>query len=392
MNKPKITYFAETSGRPPHVPFGIYQSDRALHMYILGKTGTGKSTLLETLAMADIADGHGLILIDPHGDLAERLASAVPEYRKHQLIYLDPASDAGTFGYNPLKNIKPEYIARAVSGLLETMRNHFGEKSWGSRMEHILRNVLYALFEYGNACLPDILRMLSEKEFRAQVVRKVTNPQVRYFFKEEFSKLWGRTLFDAIAPIQSKVGALLTDPILVKTLVNHKTEISFRKAMDESQIVIVNLSRGILGSDTAHFLGSVITQTVALDAMSRLELEATKRTPMYLYLDEFEHLLTKGTASMLSEVRKAGLAVILANQYFHQLSPDIHAAIIGNVGTMVCFRVGAEDAKFVSRIFGEEISATNILNQSNHNFFIQMMIEGEPSKPFSGKTSMKLLT
>ncbi|MBN8648315.1 MAG: type IV secretion system DNA-binding domain-containing protein [Caulobacterales bacterium] len=390
MNDELITYFAITCGRPPSIPFGIFQSDRALHMYVLGKTGTGKSTLLEALAMSDIRNRNGLILIDPHGDLAERLVARIPDERAHHLIYVQPGNGKGVWGYNPLKNVRPEYISRAVSGLLETMRFHFGEKSWGSRMEHILRNVLYALLEYGNATLPDILRMLSEKDFRNEVVRSVTNTQVKYFFQHEFSKLWGRTLFDAIAPIQNKVGSFLTDPILMQTLVEHQNEISFRRAMDTNGIIIINLARGILGNDTAHFLGSIFTQTITLAAMSRLELPPNKRTPCYLYLDEFEHFVTKSMALTLSEVRKVGLALVLANQYLHQLPPDIHAAILGNVGTLVCFRTGAEDARYLAKSFGDEISMIDILHLSNHHFFIQLMIHGEPSKVFSGKTSLTL--
>lgn len=388
MNEDVITYFALTGGRPPHIPFGIFQGDRAFHMYVLGKTGTGKSTLLETLAISDIENGRGIILIDPHGDLAERIQARVPKQRKHHLIYVNPANGIGEYGYNPLKNVKPEYISRAVSGLLETMRFHFGEKSWGSRMEHIFRNVLYALLEYGDASLPDILRVLSEKDFREEVLRSVTNPQVIYFFKQEFSKLWGRTLFDAIAPIQNKVGSFLTDPVLRQTLVEHQREISFRRAMDERNIVIINLSRGILGNDTAHFLGSIFTQTITLAAMSRLELQEDRRVPCYLYLDEFEHFVTKSMALTLSEVRKVGLAIVLANQYLHQLPPDIHAAILGNVGTLLCFRVGYEDAQLLSKTFGNEIEVIDMLQLSNHHFFVSLMIHGEPSKPFSGKTSL----
>ena len=249
---PNISYFATTNGRPPHRLFGIYQDDRMQHVYILGKTGTGKSTLLQTLFMQDIQTGRGSILLDPHGDLSSAIARETPVCRQGNLRYIDIADDTLSIGYNPLKAVPKELIPLAASGLLETFRHHFGEKAWGNRMEHIFRNTLYALLEYQEAELPDVLRMLSEKEFRAHALQRVTNPQVRYFWEVEFTKLWGNTLFEAIAPIQSKVGAMLTDPKLRQFLVDFKEPLSFRKAMDEGQIVVVNLARGVLGADTSN--------------------------------------------------------------------------------------------------------------------------------------------
>ena len=245
MNK-HISYFANTNAREPYRPIGIYQADRMQHVYVLGKTGTGKSTLLSNLFMQDVEAGRGCILLDPHGDLSRAIAHATPVCHQSRLVYVDVANDLSPFGYNPLKNVPPNLIPLAASGLLETFRHHFGEKAWGNRMEHIFRNVLYALLEYQKADLTDILRMLSEKEFRATVLTKVTNPQVIYFWQTEFTKLWGNSLFEAIAPIQSKVGAFLTDPKLRRFLVDFDKAISFRSAMDDGQIVIINLARGIL--------------------------------------------------------------------------------------------------------------------------------------------------
>jgi Type IV secretion-system coupling protein DNA-binding domain len=292
---------------------------------------------------------------------------------------------ANPYGYNPLKAVPKELIPLAASGLLETFRHHFGEKAWGSRMEHIFRNTLYALLEYQEATMPDILRMLSEKEFRAEVLAKVQNPQVLYFWHTEFTKLWGNSLFEAIAPIQSKVGAMLTDPKLQRFLVDFTEPISFRKAMDEGQIVIVNLARGILGADTSNLLGSLLTQTISLAALSRQSIPEEQRLPCHLYLDEFEHFLTPGTAGMLSEVRKVGLSVTLANQYLHQLESDMKAAVMGNVGTMIAFRVGPEDARLLVRHF-EGIKEADFQNLPNHNIYVRMMIEGEPSPAFSGNS------
>ncbi len=382
-HNPNISYFATTNGRQPHQKFGIYQADRMQHVYVLGKTGTGKSTLLQTLFMQDVVNGRGCILLDPHGDLSSAIARETPVCHQGRLCYIDIANDDISIGYNPLKAVPKELIPLAASGLLETFRHHFGEKAWGSRMEHIFRNTLYALLEYQEASLPDVLRMLSEKEFRAHVLTRVTNPQVLYFWQVEFTKLWGNTLFEAIAPIQSKVGAMLTDPKLRQFLVDFKEPLSLRKAMDEGQIVIVNLARGILGADTSNLLAGLLLQTIALAAHSRQSLPEALRPPCHLYLDEFEHFLLPATAGMLSEVRKVGLSVTLANQYFYQLDGDVRAAIMGNVGTIISFRVGPEDARHLSRHF-EGINEIDLQNLPNHHLFVRMMIDGEPSRAFSG--------
>jgi hypothetical protein len=384
--KDNISYFGITNGRLPHHIFGIYQADRMQHFYVLGKTGTGKSTLLSTLFMEDVAAGRGCVLLDPHGDLACAIAREIPQAQKHRLLYVDPTSNNNPFGYNPLKRVPKSLIPLAVSGLLDTFRQHFGEKAWGSRMEHIFRNVLYALLEYQEASLPDILRMLSEKEYRASVLKRVTNPQVRYFWTVEFTKLWGNSLHEAIAPIQSKVGAFLTDPKLRAFLVDFTEPLSMRYAMDQKQIVIVNLARGILGTDTSNLLGSLLTQTITLAALSRQSIGVEKRTPCHLYLDEFEHFLTPSTATMLSEIRKVNLSVTLANQYIHQLPKSLQTAVLGNVGSIVTFRTGPEDARLMWDIFGDRISSSDIQELPNHHFYTRILIYGEPSVVFSGKT------
>jgi hypothetical protein len=388
---PNISYFATTNGRPPHRQFGIYQHDRMQHLYVLGQTGTGKSTLLHTLFMQDVSAGRGCILLDPHGDMSSAIAREISQCHQGRLRYIDIADEQSAIGYNPLKAVPAHLIPLAASGLLETFRYHFGEKAWGSRMEHIFRNVLYALLEYQQAELPDVLRMLSEKEFRAQVLQRVTNPQVLYFWQHEFTKLWGNTYFEAIAPIQSKVGAILTDPKLRQFLVDFTEPLSFRQAMDEGQIVVVNLARGVLGADTSNLLAGLLLQTIALAAMSRQSLSSEERRPCHLYLDEFEHFLTPGTAGMLSEVRKVGLSVTLANQYLYQLDSDVKAAIMGNVGTIISFRVGPEDARRLSRHF-EGIEEIDFQNLANHDLFVRLMIDGEPSHGFSGTAINSALT
>jgi hypothetical protein len=356
------------------------------HFYVLGKTGTGKSTLLSALFMEDVVAGRGCILLDPHGDLATRIAGSIPKSEAHRLCYVNVASNELRLGYNPLRDVRDDLIPLAVSGLLDTFRQHFGEKSWGSRMEHIFRNVLYALMERGGAELPDILRVLSEKSYRLELIKDIRNPQVKYFFEHEFARLWGAPLFEAIAPIQSKVGAFLTDPKIRAFLVDFKEPLSLRRAMDTNQIVIVNLARGILGSDTSNLLGSLLTQTITLAALSRQSVPLEKRIPCHLYLDEFEHFLTPTSATMLSEIRKVNLSVTLANQYIHQLSSQIQASVLGNVGSILAFRTGPEDARRICDIFGDRITSTDMQQLPNHHFFISMLIAGEPSVVFSGTT------
>ena len=385
-----ISYFATTNGRQPHKPFGIYQADRMQHVYVLGKTGTGKSTLLQTLFMQDVINGRGCILLDPHGDLSSAIARETPECHQGRLRYVDVANAENAHGYNPLKAVPKELIPLAASGLLETFRHHFGEKAWGSRMEHIFRNTLYALLEYQEASLSDVLRMLSEKEFRAQVMQRVTNPQVLYFWHTEFTKLWGNTLFEAIAPIQSKVGAMLTDPKLRQFLVDFSEPLSLRRAMDEGEIVVVNLARGVLGADTSNLLAGLLLQTIALAALSRQSLPTEGRRQCHLYLDEFEHFLKPGTAGMLSEVRKVGLSVTLANQYLHQLDGDVRAAVMGNVGTIISFRVGPEDARMLSRHF-EGIEQIDLQSLPNFDLYAILMIKGEPSLPVSGRVTKTVI-
>lgn len=381
--EPALSYIGLATARPGALPFGLHQADRRQHLYALGQTGTGKSTLIETLIAQDIAAERGVILLDPHGDLAERVVSRYPD----RVRSFDIAAAPGRYGYNPLKAVAPALIPLAVSGLMDTFHHHFGEKAWGPRMEHIFRNVLYALIESGRATLPDVLRMLSEKDFRQTVGERSKNPQVRYFFTDELPKLWGRSYFEAIAPVQSKVGAFLTDPKLRRSLVDFETPLSFREAMDEGQCIIINLARGILGSDTSAIMGSLIVSTITLAALSRQALPEAKRTPCHLYLDEFEYFLTPGTATMLSEVRKVALVVTLANQYLAQIDPARRAAVLGNVGSHLCFRIGPDDAAIMAARFDlarPEVSGLQTL--PNHHFMASIMIDGTPSRAFSGRT------
>jgi hypothetical protein len=385
MMKEDITFFGTSNARLPYRPVGIYTEDRFQHLYVIGKTGTGKTTLIENFIRQDIAAGRGIILLDPDGDLAERVTSGMNEGSRQRLTYLH-LGKPGRYGYNPLKAVAPQLIPLAASGILDTFRHHFGEKAWGHRMEHILRCTLYALLEYGKATLPDILRLLDDKDYRHEVLSHVENQQVLYFFREEYDKLLPRARQEAIAPIQSKVGAYLADPHLYKTLVDYGEEISLRRIMDTREMLIVNLCRGKSGSDSAHLLGSLLVTTITLAALSRTSLPEASRVPCFLYLDEFEHFLTGSSAGMLSEVRKMKLSVMLAHQYLAQLPDSLRSAVLGNVGTIISFRVGAEDAPLLAREFAPVFTATDFMHLPNHEMYVKLLIKGEVSRGFSVKS------
>ncbi len=365
--------------------FGIRQSDRLFHLYALGKTGTGKTTLLETLVRQDIAVGNGLALIDPHGDLVERVAAWVPAYRRDHLRYLDASDPNQPFGYNPLKRVAKSAIPLAASGLMEAFKKHWSD-AWGVRMEHVLRNAIYALLEMGDASLPDILTLLTDKKFRKSVIDKLENEQVKIFWEKEFDQYSFRYRADAIAPIQNKVGALLADPLMKRMLTEPEKMLHFRRMMDRQEILLVNLARGKIGEDSTALLGSLLVTTIGLAAFSRANIPEAERRPFYLYMDEFQNFTTKSVATMISELRKYGVGLILANQHLSQLDVDVRDAVLGNVGTLIAFRLGPQDASMIAREFVQRFEPIDLMNLENHHIYLRLMIDGAPSKPFSAVT------
>lgn len=379
-----ISYFAETNGRKK-VRFGIKRDDRLFHLYVIGKTGTGKTTLLERLAQQDIQHGHGVCVIDPHGDMAERLVACVPEHRKDDLIYFDAAVMNQPYGYNPLRRVRVDKVPLAVSGLMEALKKLFDD-AWGVRMEHVLRNTLYALIEYGDATLPDILRMFTDTTFQRSVVKKITNSQVSEFWEHEFKDYNPRYRQEMISPIQNKIGAFLADPRLYRIFTNPPIDLRFRHIMDSGKILIVNLAKGRLGDDSANLLGALLVTTLNLAAFSRSELPEEARRPFYLHLDEFQNFTTLSVANTVSELRKFKLGLVLANQHLHQLDEDVKHAILGNVGTLITFRVGPEDARILAREFEPKFSLEDLVNLPNRHIYLKLMIDGAPSRPFSAIT------
>ena len=386
--RPDISYFARTNARNQHRLFGIKQVDRLSHVYMIGKTGVGKSTLLETLALQDLSARRGFALIDPHGDLVERVAARVTPDHEKRVVYLDATDPKQPYGYNPLRRVRDDKIPLAVSGLLETLKKLWPD-AWGVRMEHVLRSSLYALLERDHSTLPDILRLYADKEFRASVVRGIRNETVKRFWEDEFEHYPARLRAEACAPIQNKLGALLSDPTLYRILVEPEIDIRFRSLMDEGGVLLVNVSKGRLGEESALLLGSLVVSTLGLAAFSRAEQPAETRKPFIVYLDEFQNFTTLMLANMMSELRKYGVGLALAHQYFHQLEPDIRHAVLGNAATIISFRVGPEDAFLLAQEFQPKFGVEDLINLPNWSIYLKLMIDGSPSSAFSAQSTTR---
>jgi hypothetical protein len=380
-----VSYLGRTNFRHEDKVFGILQPDRLSHVYMVGKTGVGKSTLLETIALQDLSADRGFALIDPHGDLVEQIAVKAPSDQTERVIYLNAPDPHQPYGYNPLRRVRDDKIPLAVSGLLETLEKLWPD-AWGVRMEHVLRNSLYALLERDGSRLPDILRLYTDENFRMKVAKGIKNDTVRDFWLYEFENYPPRLKADACAPIQNKLGALLSDPTLFRILVEPKVDLHFRSMMDEGKVLLVNLCKGRLGEDSALLLGSLIVSTLGLAAFSRAEEPASSRRPFFVYIDEFQNFTTLMLANMMSELRKYGVGLVLAHQYFHQLEPDIRHAVLGNAGTLISFRVGPEDATILAREFEPKFDVEDLLNLANRHIYLKLMIDGAPSQPFSAQT------
>ena len=378
-----ISYLGRENFRASRRKFGIRQSDRLFHLYAIGKTGTGKSTLLETLIRQDVAAGRGVCLIDPHGDLVTRVAASVPLSRREDLIYVNVPDPDQPFGYNALHSVRPDLIPLAASGIMEALKKHWAD-AWGVRMEHILRNAVYALLELGDATLSDVLRLLGDKAYRRASSRRLAEGPIKEFWVREFDQYSYRYRADAIAPVQSKIGALLADPRLRRILTEPLQPLRFRRLMDEGRILLVNLARGQVGEDTGALLGSLMVTTLGLAAFSRADIPEEDRVPFFLYLDEFQSFTTLSVATMVSELRKYKVGLVLANQHLSQLTDAVRDAVLGNVGTLICFRVGPGDAAVLARELAERFTSLDLMSLPNHHIYLRLMIDGAPSIPFSG--------
>jgi Type IV secretion-system coupling protein DNA-binding domain len=384
-DKNRITLIGRTNFRNQHKAFGIRQGDRRAHMYIIGKTGTGKTTLLETMIRQDIGAGRGAALFDPHGDLVERLLAWFPDKRRDDLIHFNVPDASRPLAFNPLEGVPPAKRALAAAGMLEVFKKIWAE-SWGPRLEHILRNALLTLLDQPEATLADILRLMDDVGFRRIAVSRVHNAHVRNFWLREYEHYPARFRAEAIAPIQNKVGAFLADPVLNAILSQPKSSFDLRRLMDEGRVLLVNLAKGKIGEDTAMLLGALLVSRIGLAGLSRADVAEPSRKDFYLYLDEFQSFTTLGLANMMSELRKYRVNLILAHQYLSQLDEQVRDAILGNAGTIISFRLGLADAEIIGKEFWPEFSKEDLIRLPNYNVYLKLMVRGAISKPFSAET------
>ncbi|MDD3794301.1 MAG: type IV secretion system DNA-binding domain-containing protein [Candidatus Gracilibacteria bacterium] len=380
-----LTPIGKTNFRGTNMSFGIGPNDRRRHMYILGKTGMGKSTLLENMIIDDIRKGRGVAVIDPHGDLAEAVIGFIPKSRTNQTIIFDPSDTSWPIAFNMLEDISPEHRPLVASGLVGIFKKIFGD-SWGPRLEHILRNTILALLEYPNSTLISIPLMLTSEVFRNKVVSKIKDPVVKKFWTGEFAKMAPNQRSEAVGPILNKVGQFLSSSILRNVLGQPKNSFSLRWAMDNQKIVIVNLSKGKIGEDASALLGAMLVTKFQMEAMSRADISEDKRVDFYLYVDEFQNFATDSFATILSEARKYKLNLVMANQYIDQMQESVRGAVFGNVGSIVSFQVGYHDATILKEVLTGEILEDDLMNLKKYNIYTKQLIDGMPSRVFSAST------
>lgn len=387
MNNKEVSIFAKTNFRNQSVNFGIKANDRLRHMYIIGKSGAGKTTLMKNLMINDIKNGFGVGVIDPHGEFAEELLKHVPEDRIKDVVYVNPADIENPVGFNPLERVGDEHhhlVASAVMGVFQKI----WVDAWSARMEYILNNTLLALLEYPGTTLLSIMRMLAEKEYRQKVVSNLKDPVIKSFWENEFAKYTDKFMTEAIAPLQNKVGQFSSNPVIRNIIGQPKSTLDMRKAMDEGKILICNLSQGRLGEDNAALLGAMLITKIQLAAMSRIDTPEHERRPFFLYIDEFQNFSTGSFTKIFAEARKYGLGLTLAHQYVDQLKKEegLAEAIVGNIGTLVLFRVGAIDAVFFEKEFEPEFTPQDMIGLSNRHIYLKLLVDGQASRPFSAET------
>jgi len=376
-----VSPVATTNFRGHNTMFGLTRSDRNRHLYIIGQTGVGKSGLLELLTISDIYSPYGFAVIDPHGDYAINTLRRIPANRAQDVIYFNPADTDFPMAFNPMEVTDPKLKTHTASELIGVLKRMF--ESWGPRLEYILRYSLLALLDYPDATMLDITRILTDRKFRQEVIGYVGDPVVRNFWNVEFASWNDKFAAEAVAPVLNKVGAFTANPLVRNIIGQPKSSFNVRKIMDENKILLVNLSRGLLGEDNAALLGSLLVTKIQLAAMSRADIPAEQRTPFYLYVDEFQNFATDSFATILSEARKYGLNLTVANQYTKQMSEEVKDAVFGNVGSIVAFRMGADDARSMLRYFEPRFEEYDLVHMHNRHFVISLTINGEKSPAFS---------
>ena len=376
-----ISPVATTNFRGHNTMFGMPRIDRGRHLYIIGQTGVGKSGLLELLTISDVFSPFGFAVIDPHGDYALSILKRIPADRVDDVIYFNPADTDFPIAFNPMEVQDPKLRTHTASELIGVLKRMF--ESWGPRLEYILRYTLLALLDYPDATMLDITRLLTDKKFRQEVLKYVSDPVVRNFWEIEFASWNDKFAAEAVAPVLNKVGAFTANPLVRNIIGQPKSSFNIRQIMDQRKILVVNLSRGLVGEDNAALLGALLVTKIQLGAMSRADIPASERAPFYLYVDEFQNFATDSFATILSEARKYGLCLTVANQYIAQMSQEVRDAIFGNVGSIVAFRMGVDDARSMQRYFEPRFLEYDLVHMHNRHFVVSMTIEGEKIPGFS---------
>lgn len=362
-------------------PFGIAAVDERQHLYIIGKTGTGKTTLLRNLILQHIALGHGVGVIDPHGDLAEELLNHIPPKRADHLVYFNPGDLEFPIGLNVIGSVAPDDRHLVASGIVAAFKGIWRD-SWGPRLEYILYNSASALLESRNQTLLGVNRLLTDDHYRAKIIRQVKDPFIRAFWAEEYENYDERFKREAIAPIQNKIGQFLLNPVVRNILGQVKKKVDLPFVMDNGRLFIANLSKGQLGHDKANLLGSLLVTQFQLGAMARANRPESERRDFYLFIDEFQNFSTDAFASILAEARKYRLCLTLSHQYIDQLSEPIRQAVFGNVGTLIAFRIGYTDAEVMTKEFGKTIPAIALADLNQYEAVVKLLVSGTNREPF----------
>lgn len=386
----KITFFAKTNFRNREVPFGIKPDDRRRHMYVIGKTGMGKTTMMENMVIQDIRNGHGVCFIDPHGDSVAKILDYIPSSRINDVVYFNPADIEYPLAFNILEAVDTKYKHLVASGLMGVFTKIWANL-WSARMEYILNNTILALLDSPGNTMMGIARMYIDKKYRKKIVDNIKDPMVKAFWIDEFAQYSEKYRTEAIAPIQNKVGQFLSSGIIRNIVGQPRSTIDLRSIMDNRKILLMDLSKGKVGEDNSALLGAMIITKLQLAALSRVDIPEKERKDFYLYVDEFQNFVTESFATILSEARKYHLNLTVGHQYIGQLAPDknntkVRDAVFGNVGTMVCFRVGAADAEFLETEFDPTFTPNDMVNLPKYNIILRLMINGVASDPFSAVT------
>lgn len=379
----EITYIGITNFRNEFQRFGIKTDDRRRHMYIIGKSGVGKTTMIENMAIQDIRNGKGVGIIDPHGELIEKIIYFIPKERIKDVVYFNPSDLEWPIAFNVIEEVPLELRHLVVAGLMGVFKKIWPDV-WSARMEYILNNTLLALLEYPGSTLLGVNRMLADSDFRQAIIDRVTDPVVKAFWEKEFNRYNERFATEAIAPIQNKVGQFISNPLIRNIIGQKESKIDLRDIMDSGKILLVNVSKGLIGEENSALLGALLITKLQLAAMSRIDISENERKDFFLYIDEFQNFSTESFANIFAEARKYRLNLILAHQYIAQLNSMVRDAIFGNIGTLVTFRTGPEDAEFLEKYFMPDFNKEDIMNLPNYNFYIKLMIDGHLSKGFSG--------